>query len=176
MKSKGNIVFLGMMGAGKSSIGKLVSKKLKLDFFDVDKLIENEIGMSIAKIFDNKGEKKFRELEEKITLNALNKNNIVIALGGGAFLNKNIRQEILANHMSFWLNWDADILIKRIRNSSKRPIAFRSTKEELINLIKKRSSIYSKALYKIDCKNLTKDEVVGLVLKFYESTKIKNKN
>ena len=176
MKSKGNIVFLGMMGAGKSSIGKLVSKKLKLDFFDIDKLIENEMGMSIPKIFNNKGEKKFRELEEKITLNTLSKNNIVIALGGGAFLNKNIRQEILTNHMSFWLNWDIDTLIKRIKNSFKRPIAFKSTKEELINLIKKRSTIYSKALYKIDCKNLTKDEVVESVLKFYESKKNKNKN
>ena len=176
MKSSKNIVFLGMMGSGKTTIGFLISRKLKLDFFDIDNHIENNFGMNISKIFKDKGEKFFKEYEEKITLNILKKKEIVVALGGGAFLNKNIRNEVLKNHFSFWLKLDNDILIKRIKNSSKRPIAFKSTKEELVNLIKKRSSIYSKALYKIDCKNLTKDEVVGLVLKFYESTKIKNKN
>ena len=165
MKSKGNIVFLGMMGVGKSSIGELVSKKLELDFFDIDKLIEKEVGMNITKIFDNMGEKKFREIEEKITLRILNKRNIVIALGGGAFLNRNIRQEVLNNHISFWLNLDNETLIKRIKNSFKRPIALKATKEELVNLIKKRSNIYTKALYKIECKDLTKSEIVGLILK-----------
>ena len=101
MKSSKNIVFLGMMGSGKTSIGFLISKKLKLDFFDIDNYIENNLGMKISKIFKNKGEKFFREYEEKITLNILKKNNIVIALGGGAFLNKNIRNEILKNHFIF---------------------------------------------------------------------------
>lgn len=165
MKSKGNIVFLGMMGVGKSSIGELVSKKLGLDFFDIDKLIEKEVGMNITKIFDNMGEKKFREIEEKITLRILNKRNIVIALGGGAFLNRNIRQEVLNNHISFWLNLDHETLIKRIKNSFKRPIALKATKEELVNLIKKRANIYTKALYKIECKDLTKSEIVRLILK-----------
>ena len=165
MKSKGNIVFLGMMGVGKSSIGELVSKKLGLDFFDIDKLIEKEVGMNITKIFDNMGEKKFREIEEKITLRILNKRNIVIALGGGAFLNRNIRQEVLNNHISFWLNLDHETLIKRIKNSFKRPIALKSTKEELVNLIKKRANIYTKALYKIECEDLTKSEIVRLILK-----------
>ena len=73
MKSKGNIVFLGMMGSGKSSIGKLVSKKLNLNFFDVDLLIEEKLNMKISKIFENKGEKFFREFEEKLTLDTLKK-------------------------------------------------------------------------------------------------------
>ena len=131
MKSKGNIVFLGMMGSGKTSIGKLVSKKLGLDFFDTDQQIEKNLDMTISKIFAQRGEKFFREFEEKTTMEILKKKNIVIALGGGTFLNKKIRREILINHLSFWLNCDDKILINRIKNSSKRPIVFNSTKEEI---------------------------------------------
>ena len=68
MKSKENLVFLGMMGSGKSSIGSLVAKKLNLEFIDIDKEIEKKLGMSIKEIFNSKGENYFRELEEKITL------------------------------------------------------------------------------------------------------------
>ena len=73
MKSKENIVFLGMMGSGKSSIGYLVSKKLKLDFIDIDQEIEDKLQMTISKIFQNKGEKFFRNFEEKLTLKLLKK-------------------------------------------------------------------------------------------------------
>ena len=76
MKSKKNIVFLGMMGSGKTSIGSLVSKKLKLNFIDTDQKIEEELGMSIVKIFEKKGEKFFREFEEKITLRLLKKKTL----------------------------------------------------------------------------------------------------
>jgi len=172
MKSKENIVFLGMMGAGKTSIGFLVSKKLNLDFLDIDQLIEKELGMKISKIFETKGEKYFREIEEKITLKSLKIKKIVISLGGGAFLNKNIRDEILSNHSSYWLKLNSKILIKRIRNNSKRPIAFKLTNNELIDLIKKRSNIYSKALYKIDCDNRKKNEIVNEILDIYETNKI----
>ena len=88
MKSDRNIVFLGMMGSGKTSIGFLVSKKLKLDFYDVDHYIENKLKMKISNIFKNKGEKFFREYEEKITLELMKIKGIVVSLGGGAFLNK----------------------------------------------------------------------------------------
>ncbi len=169
MKSKKNIVFLGMMGSGKSSIGHIISKKLKVEFFDIDHNIEKELGMSISKIFDIKGEKFFRNLEEKTTLKTLKKDGVVVSLGGGAFLNRNIRKEVLANHLSFWLKWDSKTLIDRISKSLKRPIALNSTKDELINLIKKRSNIYSKALYKINCENLTKTELVNKILKIYET-------
>ncbi len=165
MKSNGNIVFLGMMGSGKSSIGKLISQKLNFNFADIDQIIEANLKMNISKIFTTKGEKFFRELEEKTTLNVLKKKDTVIALGGGAFLNSTIRKEILSNHISIWLNCDSKIIIRRIKNSLKRPIAFNSTEEDLIKLIKKRSNIYSKALYKIDCDNLTKNKVVTRVLK-----------
>ena len=174
MKSEKNIVFLGMMGSGKTSIGTLFSKKLNLDFFDIDDYIEKDQGMKISKIFKEKGEKYFRELEEKITLNMLKKNGVVIALGGGAFMNSKIRKEILINHFSFWLNLDNQILIKRITNSAKRPIAYNSTKNDLIKIIKKRANFYEKALYKVDCSNLTKTEIVNKIINIYESSKISN--
>ena len=169
MKSKENLVFLGMMGSGKSSIGSLVAKKLKLDFIDVDKEIEKELGQTISKIFETKGEDYFRKFEEKITLKILKINPIVISLGGGAFVNKVIRKEILKNHASFWLNWKIETLLNRIKNSKKRPIAFNSTENELIDLIKKRSNIYSKALYEIKCDKLSKSEIVRKILDNYET-------
>ena len=73
MESKKNLVFLGMMGSGKTTIGKLISKKLKLNFFDIDSLIEKKMGISISSIFNKKGEKFFREIEEEITLDILKK-------------------------------------------------------------------------------------------------------
>ena len=169
MKSKENLVFLGMMGSGKSSIGSLVAKKLGLDFVDVDKEIEKELGLSISKIFETKGEDYFRKFEEKITLKILKIHSTVVSLGGGAFLNKVIRKEVLKNHISFWLNWNDEILINRIKNSKKRPIAFKSTDNELIDLIKKRSNIYSKALYEIKCDNLSKKDIVNKILKINEN-------
>jgi shikimate kinase/shikimate kinase/3-dehydroquinate synthase len=169
MKSKENLVFLGMMGSGKSSIGSLVAKKLKVKFVDIDKEIEKELGLSIAKIFETKGEDYFRKCEEKITLKVLKINSIVISLGGGTFVNKIIRKEVLKNHISFWLNWNNQILLNRIKNSKKRPLAFNATENELIDLIKKRSSIYSKAVYEIKCDQMSKSEIVKKVLKNYES-------
>ena len=169
MKSKENLVFLGMMGSGKSSIGSIISKKLNIDFIDVDKQIEKKMGLTISKIFEIKGEKYFREIEEATTLKVLKKNKTIISLGGGAFLNNKIKKEILNNHISFWLNWEINTLINRIKKSQKRPVAFNASKIDLIELIKKRSIVYSKAMYKINCENLTKNEIVKNILKIYEA-------
>ena len=92
--------------------------------------------MKISKIFEDKGEKFFREFEEKITLRILKKKNSVISLGGGAFLNNTIREKIIKSHKSIWLKWDEKTLIDRIKNSSKRPIAFKANNNDLCNLIK----------------------------------------
>ena len=163
-----NLVFLGMMGSGKSSIGNLVSKKLDLPFIDIDNLIVKHAGMSISEIFEKKGEDYFRNLEEKITLKSLKKIKNVISLGGGGFINNKIRKEILAKHFSFWLNWDESILIRRIKNSKKRPLAFKSTDQELRTIIESRSKIYSTAQFKINCNKLTKTEIVKKIIKIYE--------
>ena len=169
MISKENLVFLGMMGSGKSSIGSLISKKLNVNFIDVDNEIEKKIGMKISKIFENKGEKYFREIEETMTLKSLKEKKTVIALGGGAFLNSKIKKEVLDNHISFWLNWDNKTLIKRIKSSIKRHIPYKSSRIEIEELIKKRSIIYSKAMYKINCENLTKSEIVRKIIKIYHA-------
>ena len=171
MKTRGNIFFLGMMGSGKTTIGKLVSKRLKLDFIDIDDFIVKKFGMKVTKIFSSKGEKFFRNVEEKITLEILKKESIVASLGGGAFINKKIRNEVLDKHESFWLNLNYKELLKRLKNSKKRPIINNSSTTELISLIKKRSTIYSKAKYKIDCDGLTKYEIVGKILNIYENSK-----
>ncbi|MDC3120029.1 shikimate kinase [Candidatus Pelagibacter sp.] len=169
MKSKKNLVFLGMMGSGKSSIGLLVAKKLQLNFKDIDNEIEKELGKKITDIFKENGEDFFRKIEEKITLKQLKLNSSVISLGGGAFTNRNIRKEVLKNHLSFWLNWNNKILLKRIKNSQKRPLAINSSDNEIIDLIQKRSIIYAKALFEIKCDNLSKNEVVNKVIKIYEA-------
>ena len=169
MKSKENLVFLGMMGSGKSSIGSLVAKKLKLNFVDIDKEIEKNLNITIKKIFEVNGEDYFRKIEEQTTLKKLKLNSTVISLGGGAFTNNNIRKEILKNHLSFWLNWDDKTLLNRIKNSKNRPLAINATNIELIDLIKKRSYFYSKALYEIRCDNLTKSEVVDKIIEIYET-------
>lgn len=158
-----------MMGSGKSSIGSLVAKKLQLNFIDIDNEIETELGLSIKKIFETKGENYFRKFEEKITLKKLKLKPVVISLGGGAFTNKNIRKEVIKNHLSFWLNWSDEILVNRIKNSKKRPLVSNASENEIIDLIKKRSNIYSKALYKIECDSLTKKEIVKKILNIYEA-------
>ena len=114
-----NIVLLGMMGSGKSSIGYLLSKNINLNFLDVDKFIEKETDLKIYDIFQKKGEVYFRNLEEKTTLKLLKGKGKIISLGGGGFLNKNIRKEILKNHISFWLNWKNSTIINRILKSKK---------------------------------------------------------
>ena len=169
MKSKKNLVLVGMMGSGKSTVGSLISKKLNLKFIDIDNVLENEAKMKIPEIFEKKGENFFRNLEEKITLKVLRLNNNVISLGGGGFINEKIRKEVLKNNFSFWLNCTTQTLLNRIKNNKKRPIAFNLSNDELTELIAERSKIYSKAQFKINCYKLTKTEIVNKILKIYES-------
>ena len=167
MKSKKNLVLVGMMGSGKSTIGSLISKKLNLKFIDIDNVLENEAKMKISEIFEKKGENFFRNLEEKITLKVLSLTNNIISLGGGSFINEKIRKEILVNNLSFWLNCDAKALLKRIKKNRKRPVAFNLNDTEILELIEKRKKIYSKAQFKINCHKLKKTEIVNKILKIY---------
>ena len=163
-----NIVLLGMMGSGKSTIGFLLSKNINSSFLDVDKFIEKETNLKIHDIFQKKGENYFRHIEEKITLKLLKNQGKIISLGGGGFLNKNIRKEILKNHISFWLNWKSSTLINRILKSKKRPIAFKSNENDLKKLISERASMYAEAKFKINCETLTKNMIVKNIIKLYE--------
>ena len=168
MKSKKNLILVGMSGVGKSTIGTLLSKKLNIKFIDIDSVLENESKMKIAEIFQKKGENFFRNLEEKITLKLLNSTNSVISLGGGGFINEKIRNGVLKNNFSFWLNCDTQTILKRIKNSKKRPLTLNLNDDELTELITKRAKIYSKAQFRINCHKLTKIEIVKKILKIYE--------
>ena len=169
MKSKKNLILIGMMGSGKSTIGSLISKKLNAKFIDIDSVLQDVTKMKIVEIFEKKGENFFRNLEEKITLKLLNSTNNVISLGGGGFINEKIRNEVLKNNFSFWLNCDTQTLLNRIKKNQRRPIAFNLSDSELTELITKRTKIYSKAQFKINCHKLTKTEIVKKILKIYEN-------
>ena len=168
MKSNKNIVLLGMMGSGKSTIGYLLSNKINSDFYDIDKIIEEEEGLKITEIFENKGENYFRKIEEKICLKILKFNKKIISLGGGSFLNNKIREEIQNNHVSFWLNWNTSTIIRRIKKNKNRPILKGMSENEINKLIMKRKKIYEKAHLKINCENLSKNEIINKIIKLYE--------
>ncbi len=159
-----------MMGVGKSTIGKSLSIKLKMNLFDVDKIIENKENMAINEIFKLKGEEYFRKIEKQISLVELKRENSVIALGGGAFIDSQIRGEVLKKCTSFWLDLSVDNLTKRLLTSYERPLLKKNNlKEELNNLLDKRREKYSLANFRIDCNNVKKVEIVDKIRKLYES-------
>ena len=170
MKSNKNIVLVGMMGSGKSSIGKLLSRKTGLDFIDIDALIEKKENKSITEIFKVNGEKYFRDLEEKISIKKLQEYNNVISLGGGAFLNAKIRKKSSLNSITVWLNWKTSTLIDRIKDSKKRPVVTNLKTNEIKDLIEERSKIYNSSDYKVNCDKLSKSEIVDKIKDFYENT------
>ena len=166
---KKNLTLTGMMGVGKSTIGKAISKHLLMDFIDIDKIIEKRLKLSIQRIFEQKGEVFFRKLEEKITLGELKKNNKIISLGGGAFMNAKIRNYVISNTKSFWLNVNIDKLSKRLSSSKKRPLLFnKNIKLTLEKIYNERKNTYSLANYKIDCNNLNISLVVKKIVELYE--------
>jgi len=150
---KKNLVLTGMMGVGKSTIGKSLSKRLKMKFIDTDKVIEQETLMTIKELFEKKGEDYFREIENRITITELKKTNCVIALGGGAFIDQSIRSEVLKNSISFWLDLDINLILKRSLDKKKRPLLKEiNVKKTLINIYEKRKEVYNLANFKINCK------------------------
>ena len=170
MKSKKNLVLVGMMGSGKSSIGKLLSEKLNYEFIDIDNKIEEIEKKTIFEIFKVKGEKYFRNVEENISIKSLKLQNKIISLGGGGYMNPNIRKNVLNKCTSVWLNWKHDTLIKRIKNSKKRPLAIKLNIFELKKLIVERSKIYNSSEHKINCDKLKKMQIVEKIIQLYENS------
>ena len=170
-----NLTLTGMMGVGKSTIGKNLAKKLNYNFVDIDRLIENKEGASINLIFKNKSEKYFRKIEHEITLKELKKDKSVISLGGGAFMNKSIRAKTKTNSISFWLDVHLDELIKRLKKTRKRPLLFKKNTNDVVKKIYfERKENYSKADHRIKCTFLSADETVKLILKLYENSRNKS--
>ena len=146
IKNKLNISLCGMMGSGKSVIGKILANRLDYNFIDIDNIIEMDAGKTIKKIFEEDGEEFFRDLEEKITINILKHKETIVSLGGGAIINKKIRSLIKKNSYNIYLNVDVDILTKRLQNSKTRPLIYKKNlKKELINLKNIREKFYQKA-------------------------------
>ena len=165
MEIKKNIVLLGMMGSGKSTIGGLLAKKLNSVLIDIDKKIEKMQNLKISEIFETKGEAYFRELEFNVTLQSLDDDNNIISLGGGAFMNKELRKVLKQKSSTFWLHWNADTLIKRIKNNDKRPIIKGLNNFEIKKLINERNKIYYFSDFKIICESLKKTEIVDKIIK-----------
>ncbi len=168
---KKNLVLTGMMGVGKSTIGKNLAQKLSYNFVDIDRTIESREGSSINLIFKNKSESYFRKLENEISLEKLKKKNTVISLGGGAFLNKSIRREIKNTSVSFWLDVDVSELIKRLKKTKKRPLLYNKNLNVTVNKIYlERKKTYSEADFRIKCNFLGPDKIVDKILKLYEKS------
>ena len=169
MKLDKSLVLIGMMGSGKTTIGREISKKLKIKFVDTDHEIEKKEKMSINEIFKKKGEKYFRQLEERMTLEIVNHKLSVISIGGGGFINKKIQKAVLNKCISYWLNWDNNSLINRLKNNKNRPILKDLNESQIIELISNRAKIYEKANYEIICENLSRKEIVTKIIKNYEN-------
>ena len=166
---KKNLVLLGMMAVGKTTLGKIVAKKQELKFIDIDASIEKKNSMTIKEIFKKKGEKFFRMEEENEILKSLEKNNCVIALGGGAFMNKTVRENILKNAISIWLNVDITTLNKRVKWNQKRPLLKKeNSQKKITELYAERKDIYKLANHKIECDKLSKKNIAEKIIALYE--------
>jgi len=169
---KKNLILLGMMAVGKTTLGKIVAKKQELEFIDTDINIEKKNSMTIKEIFKKKGEKFFRTEEEKEVLKSLEKNNCVIAIGGGAFINNTLRKNILNNAISIWLDIDIKILSKRTKWNQKRPLLKKeNNQQKLKELYAERKNIYKIANHKITCDNLTKENIATKIIALHEKYK-----
>ena len=168
MKIKKNLVLLGMMGVGKTGIGRYVARRLKINFFDIDKLIEKKNEMKITEIFKTKGEIYFRNEEEFVTMKYLNKKGSVISLGGGGFINDKIRKKVLSECISVWLNVDLETIYARLKNSKKRPLVYKSNQNNIGKIFMERKKIYSLADHEINCDNLNIKQISNKIIKLYE--------
>ena len=158
-----------MMGVGKSTLAKIVSKRADLKFIDTDLNIEKKLSMKISEIFKEKGESFFRTEEEKEVLESLKKNKCVIALGGGAFMNKSVRETILKSSISIWLDINLKTLEKRIKWKDKRPLLYgEDTLSKIKKLYAQRKNIYKLAQHRINCNNLNKEIISKKIISIYE--------
>ncbi|MEC8037920.1 MAG: shikimate kinase, partial [Pseudomonadota bacterium] len=140
------IVFVGLMGCGKSSLGKALAPLLGLDFFDADTEIEDAAGMSVSEIFEKYGEPEFRSLERRVFERLIDGEPKIIAAGGGAFVQDETRAVIKAGAVSVWLKAKLDVLVSRTQKRSHRPIlAGKNHRDVLKRLLEERRPAYEQA-------------------------------
>lgn len=158
----------GYMGSGKSTVGEKLAAKLKYDFIDLDKLIESDYKQSIPEIFATKGEKEFRAMEHNTLKRVIEKNNVVVACGGGTPCYYNNMELMSNNGVNVYIKMSVDTLVDRLTNAKeKRPLIENKTPTELRSFIKrqleKREDVYHKAQYTVKGKDLNVDELALFV-------------
>ena len=158
-----------MMGSGKTTVGESLSNLLGMQFVDTDEIVEKRLSISIAKIFQTKGENFFRKIEEEESIKLIKKNDLVISLGGGAFMNKTIRENIKKTSFAVWLDLDTNEIFKRTKMNKKRPLLYNISETDLKRLYEERKRVYSLADCRIDCNSKNKDEIVEEIKKLYEN-------
>ena len=146
-----NIVLIGFMGTGKTSVGRLIAARLNRPFIDLDKKIEAEQNTSISEIFEKYGEEKFRQIESELIAKVSRYTNTVISTGGGAMLRYENRKRLMKNSVIVSLTASVETIIERTSRTNKRPLLDVENKEEKISkLLQERSAIYGQADYIID--------------------------
>jgi shikimate kinase len=156
-----SIVLVGMMGAGKSTIGRRLAARLRLPFTDADTEIEAAAGMSIPDIFETRGEAQFRDGEARVIARLLEHGPIVLATGGGAFMREETRDRIRAKAISIWLRADADVIMRRVRRRADRPLLQTADPEATVNrLLGEREPVYRNADLTIMSRDVPHDRIV----------------
>jgi shikimate kinase len=156
-----SIVLVGMMGAGKSTIGRRLSARLRLPFLDADTEIEAAAGMSIPDIFETHGEPHFRDGEARVIARLLDSGPGVIATGGGAFMREETRNRIGAKAVSIWLKADADIIMRRVKRRADRPLLHTADPEATVGrLISEREPVYQRADLTIWSRDVPHEKIV----------------
>ncbi len=159
------IVLVGLMGAGKTSVGRRLAEKLDIPFVDADHEIETAAGKTIAEIFADHGESYFREGERRVIARLLENGKQVLATGGGAYMNEETRNRIKANAISIWLKADLELLLKRVRKRNDRPLLRENPEAVMRNLIEKRYSTYAEANITVESRDVQHGQMVNDVIK-----------
>ena len=156
-----SIVLVGMMGAGKSTIGRRLSARLRLPFLDADTEIEAAAGMSIPDIFENHGEGHFRDGEARVIARLLDSGPAVLATGGGAFMREETRSRITGKAVSIWLKADADTIMKRVKRRADRPLLQTADPTATVGrLIGEREPVYKNADITIWSRDVPHEKIV----------------
>ncbi len=160
-----NIVLVGFMGTGKTTVARIIAQKLGRDYVDIDALIEKKEAMKIADIFRVKGEPYFRQIEKGIIFEISSSNAKVIACGGGVMLNEENVHNLKKNGILICLEATPGIILKRTKEFSQRPILnVDDPKAKIEELLKIRQPFYSKADYKVDTSELSAEEAADKVI------------
>lgn len=159
------VVLVGIMGCGKSTVGKRLAHRLGLEFLDADSEIERAANMSVPEIFAEHGEPYFRSGEERVIARLLREGPLVLATGGGAFMSEATRSAIAENGLSIWLKADFETVMARVRRRSNRPLLQNDDPEGTMQaLLAKREPVYAKATLTVLSKDVPHDAVVDQIV------------